>query len=161
MCVCVSVYLSVAPARPCCGGDRCVFPACRGGRVGERRAGVVAEASAGPECGGSEGCGLPDGTLEETPHWSCINCLLWLNRIFLFALYRFFNNMEEGVYLKTAGQWSECSAGQFWFWEGESLVLLTPLTCLNQTHTHFTQCSTSHTARSPLLFSDPQLLYPH
>lgn len=44
--------------------------------MGERRGGVEAEASAGPGCGGSEGCGLPDGILEETPHWSCINWLL-------------------------------------------------------------------------------------
>lgn len=68
MCVCVIVYLSAYPAQPCCGDDSCVFPACHGGHVGERRAGVEAEASAGPVCGGSEACGLPDGTLEETPH---------------------------------------------------------------------------------------------
>lgn len=41
--------------------------------MGERRGGVEGEASAGPGCGGSEVRGLPDGTLEETPHWSCIN----------------------------------------------------------------------------------------
>lgn len=41
--------------------------------MGERRGGVEGEASAGPGCGESEAHGLPDGTLEEIPHWSCIN----------------------------------------------------------------------------------------
>lgn len=40
------------------------------------------------------------------------------------------------IYLETAGHWSECSFGRLWFWEGESPAPLTPLTCLNQTHTH-------------------------
>lgn len=65
--MCLCVYLSACPAQPCCGGGSCVFPACRGGRGGERRGGGGGEASAGPGCGGSEGRGLPDGTLEETP----------------------------------------------------------------------------------------------
>lgn len=40
------------------------------------------------------------------------------------------------IYLETAEHWSECSFGRLWFWGGEFPALRTPLTCLNQTHTH-------------------------
>lgn len=68
-----SVYLSVCLAPSCCGDGSCVFPACRGVRVGVKRGGVEGEVFAGLRCGGSEGHGPPDGTLEDTAHRSCIN----------------------------------------------------------------------------------------
>lgn len=67
------VHLSAYLAQSGCGDGSCVFPACREGRVGERRAAVEGVASAGLGYGASEARGLPDGTLEETPYWSWIN----------------------------------------------------------------------------------------
>ncbi len=82
-CVPSCVYLSACPAQPCCGDGSCVFPACRGGHVEGRKGGVEGEASAGPGCGGSEGRGPQDGTLEETPQWSCMNWLLQTDSIYI------------------------------------------------------------------------------
>lgn len=55
-------------------------------------------------------------------------------------------------YLETAEHWSECSFGRLWFWVGESPALRTPLTCLNQTHTHTHVC-VSHYWTNSLLIS--------
>lgn len=141
------MHLNACLAQPCCGGGSCVFPACRGGRVGGKRGGVEGEASAGPGCGGSGVRGLPDGTLEETQHWSSINwflCTNWIIFTPIPLIWQLFSTMEKCpilllkhllIYLETAEHWSECSFGRLWFWVGESLDLLTPLTCLNQTHT--------------------------
>lgn len=69
------MYLCACLGQPCCGDDSCVFPACREARVVERRGGVEGEASEGPGCGGSEGRGLLDATLEKT-HRRCMKWLL-------------------------------------------------------------------------------------
>lgn len=69
------VHLNASLAHSCCGDGSCAFPACRGGHVGERRAGAEGGVSATRGCDGSGRAGLPDATLEETPHWSCINRL--------------------------------------------------------------------------------------
>lgn len=58
------MYLCACLGQPCCGDDSCVSPACREGHAEERRGGVGGEASAGLGCGGSEGRGSLDGTLE-------------------------------------------------------------------------------------------------
>lgn len=67
------MYLSASLAPPYCGDGSCVFPACREARAEERTGGDEGEASGGLGCGGSEGRGMQDETLEETPHWSCMN----------------------------------------------------------------------------------------
>lgn len=151
------MHLSACLAQPCCGGGSCAFPACRGGRAGERRGGVAGEASAGPGCGGSVVRGSPDGTLEETPHRSCMSGLLWTIWCIMTLSPSAFIFIPAGasrfdvllIYLGTAEHWSECSVGRLWFWAGASPDPPTSLTCLNQTHTFHKSVQCLRSCKSP------------